>query len=139
MVSAVSPSELNKYACQLEDTLEAYGKQLGATQQFAQYQDSVLQQLKPHIDRYKAMETLLTEPSLLAAYTKDFFTHVHPVQSERDKQEMAVSRASFPDMPPAQGNRSSINLSDVRPDQRWMVADDMERHGMFANKVLVME
>jgi len=122
----------------LEDTLETYGKQLGATQQFAQYQDSVLQQLKPHIDRYKAMETLLTEPTLLAAYTKDFFTHVHPVESTQERQERA-HRQAFPDMPPVQGNRASINLSDVRPDQRWMVADDMERHGMFTNKVLVVE
>jgi hypothetical protein len=117
--------------------LQAYGAELGKTQQFAQYQHSVLEQLNPHIERYKAMETLLTEPTLLAAYVNDFFTQVHPVQTEAEQQHS--SRPAFPDMPASTGNGGKVNLSDIRPDQRWMVADQMEQAGLFNGKRLVVE
>lgn len=138
VLQAIAPSQLNKYACDLEDTLQAYGQQLGQTQQFVQYQHQVLERLAPHMERYKAMETLLLDPTLLAAYVNDFFTHVHPVEQQAE-QEVQAQRQAFPSMPAGNGGGNKINLSDVRPDQRWMVADQMEQAGLFSGKRLVVE
>lgn len=145
VLNAIAPSVLNKYACDLEDTLQVYGQKLGETQQFAQYQHDVIEKLAPHIERYKAMETLLLDPNLLAAYVNDYFTHVVPVQSTTEQQAQAQTqglvqaRPQFPAMPDAQGNSGRINLSDVRPDQRYLIADQMEANGMFSGKRLVVE
>lgn len=139
VVNAIAPSQLNKYACDLEDTLQAYGKKLGETQQFTQYQHQVLERLAPHMERYKAMETLLLNPSLLAAYVNDFFTHVHPVEVQAE-QQIQAQRQAFPQMPAGNGGgNGKVNLSDIRPDQRWMVADQMEQAGLFSGKRLVVE
>lgn len=147
VLNAIAPSVLNKYACDLEDTLQVYGAKLQETQQFAQYQHDVIEKLAPHIERYKAMETLLLDPNLLAAYVNDYFTHVVPVQSSQEQatalgqqaQGLVQARPQFPAMPDAQGNSGRINLSDVRPDQRYLIADQMEANGMFNGKRLVVE
>ncbi len=141
MLSRIAPSQLNKYACDLEDTLQAYGAELQKTQQFVQYQHDVLQKLSPHIERYKAMETLLTDPTLLASYVNDYFTHVHPVEAGNPaaQQPPGYERQPFPSMPSSNSGNGKINLSDVRPDQRWMVADQMEQAGLFNGKQLVIE
>lgn len=138
VLQAIAPSQLNKYACDLEDALQAYGEQLGQTQNFAQYQNQVIEKLEPHMQRYKAMETLLLDPELLAAYVNDFYTHVHPVESEAEQQVQA-QRTAFPQMPASSGSAGKVNLSDIRPDQRWMVADQMEQAGLFSGKRLVVE
>lgn len=138
VLNAIAPAQLNKYACDLEDAVQTYGQGLGESQQFSQYQHQVIMRLAPHIERYKAMETLLLNPSLLAAYCNDFFTHVHPVEAEAEA-EIQSQRAAFPQMPASSGGTGKVNLSDVRPDQRWMVADQMEAAGLFSGKKLVVE
>jgi hypothetical protein len=138
VLNAIAPSQLNKYACDLEDALQTYTQQLGQTQNFSQYQHQVIGELEPHIARYKAMETLLLDPSLLAAYVNDFYTHVHPVETEAE-QQIQAQRSAFPQMPTVDGGGTKVNLSDVRPDQRWMVADQMEQAGLFSGKRLVVE
>lgn len=83
------------------------------------------------------MEILLTDPDLLAAYVNDFFTHIVPLPKQDDA--VAYQRASFPEMPTGGSGNSAVNLSDVRPDQRWIVADQMEAAGLFSGKTLVIE
>lgn len=136
VVAAVAPSQLNQYACALEDSLDAHVRSLTESQQFVGYQHQVIEQLRPHLERYKAMEILLTTPDLLAAYVQDLFTQVYPVQTETNQQ---LERQGFPEMPSGQTNNSNISLSDIRPDQRWLVADQMEEAGLFSGKQLVVE
>lgn len=95
------------------------------------------------------METLLTNPSLLARYVNDFYTHVHPVESEGEQQARLVQeqqqvaqaqRQAFPQMPTGQGvSGKNLNIADVRPDQRWMFSDQLEAAGLFSGKRLVAE
>lgn len=100
-------------------------------------QDATIQQLKPHIARYGQMEQMLTDPNRLAAYTVDFFTHVHPVQNQQPQPQF--QRPEFPGGAPSGGGGRQFSLAQVRPDQRWQVADQMERQGMFQGKVLIGE
>jgi hypothetical protein len=86
------------------------------------------------------MERLMTDPDRLAKYTIGFFTDVYPVQSTREQQQQQYQRPNFPALPPAQGGGGQLlALASVRPEERWKVADQMERQGMFRTKQLIME
>ena len=98
-------------------------------------QHQTIQGLKPHIQRYAQMEDMLTDPNRLAAYTVDYFTHVVPVQT----QQQQFQRPEFPGGAPSGGGGGQFQLAQVRPDQRWMVADQLEKQGMFRGKVLIGE
>lgn len=151
---------LNESHCQLEDSLQALANQHAQLQGLYQVQgqhlrnaeatingliphihnyaslERTVDQLAPHIERYQQMESLLTNPDALAAYTVDFFTHVHPVQSVRERQQMQM-RPSFPDMPASQATPGQVQLGQIAPWERYKVSDQMERQGMFKQKVLV--
>jgi hypothetical protein len=151
---------LNESHCQLEDSLtelknkhtqlqhlyQVQGQHLRAAEQtinalaphIQNYVslERTVDQLTPHIERYNQMENLLTDPNSLAAYTVDFFTHVHPVQSVREQQQMQM-RPSFPDMPASQAGSGQVQLGEIAPWERYKVSDAMERQGMFKQKVIV--
>lgn len=86
------------------------------------------------MQRYESMENLLTDPDRLAAYTVDFFTHVHPV----DNNNNIPPQQRYPQLPPAQQSPNGIDLGSIAPEKRWMVADEMERQGMFNGKPLIV-
>lgn len=88
--------------------------------------------LAPHMERYQEMENLLVDPDRLAAYTVDFFTKVHPVNSQ------PVPQYQHPQLPPAHQSPGGIDLASIRPDQRWMVVDEMERQGLLQGKPLII-
>lgn len=145
---------LNESHCKLEDELKryqatatVYARQATVADRtikalvphIATYQaaDRTIRALVPHINRYNNMEQLLSDPTRLAKYTVDMFTHVYPVQAkERPSATQPLVRPDFPSMPSARvpGN---VRLGDVRPDQRWMVADRMEKAGLMRGKPIV--
>lgn len=90
--------------------------------------------LRPHMQRYENMESLVTDPDRLAAYTVDFFTYVHPV----DNNNNIPPQQRYPNLPPEQQSSGGIDLGSIAPEKRWMVADEMERQGMFNGKPLIV-
>lgn len=85
------------------------------------------------------MEQLMTDPDRLAKYTIGFFTHVVPINNQQQQQPQ-FSRPEFPAMPMAQGGgQQQFSLAQVRPEERWRVADQMERQGLFRGKQLVVQ
>ena len=70
---------INEYACQLEDKLQALTQAYQESMAYNVRSFETIQALAPHIQRYQAMENLLTNPDSLAAYTVDFFTYVQPL------------------------------------------------------------
>lgn len=125
---------LNEYACQLEDQLQALAQQYQESMAYNVRSFETIQALVPHIQRYQAMETLLTDPDRLAAYTVDYFTYVQPLP-ERPNAAPLVR----PDFPAVLSNPQPgvPNLSDVHPAERWKIVDAMDRQGMLKNKQLI--
>jgi len=97
-----------------------------------------MQQLAPHIERYARMESLLTDPDRLAAYTVDYFTYIKPLP-ERPNAAASLVRPDFPSMPTNSGGNGQMRLANVRPDQRWMVADRMEAQGLMNGKTIIVQ
>lgn len=98
-----------------------------------------MQALQPHIERYAAMEHLLTDGNRLAAYTVDYFTHVEP-QPDRPNAAASLVRPEFPAMPSGAGQQDGqLRLANIRPDQRWMVADQMEKQGLLRGKPILVQ
>lgn len=143
---------LNESHCKLEDLYSQQASQLAEFQRFAINAHRTVASLAPHIQRYESMENLLLDPNRLADYTVNFFTHVHPVPSTSELMQMQqqqqmqpqqmqqVQRAALPATPQGYTNGSNgsrVNLADVPPEHRWMVADRMEKAGMFNGKVLI--
>lgn len=122
----------------MEDELIKTRQLLEEFQKFAVDSVNTVSQLAPHIERYAAMEELLTDPDKLAQYTVDYFTHVHPVP-DRFNAAASLVRPDFPSMPVSAGGDGQLRLANIRPDQRWMVADKLERQGAFRNKPLVVQ
>lgn len=129
---------LNESHCKLEDALRQTQQQLQEFQKFAIDSVNTVSQLAPHIERYAAMEALLTDPDRLAQYTVDYFTHVHPVP-DRPNAAASLVRPDFPSMPASAGGDGQLRLANIRPDQRWMVADKLERQGAFRDKQIVVQ
>lgn len=125
---------LNEYACQLEDQLQALTQQYEESMAYNIRSFETVQALAPHIQRYQAMENLLTDPDKLAAYTVDYFTYVQPV-AERPNATPLVR----PDFPAVLSNPQPgvPILADIHPAERWMIADAMERQGMLRGKQLI--
>lgn len=125
---------LNEYACQLEDRMQAMTQAYQESMDYNVRSFETIQALAPHIQRYQAMENLMTNPDSLAAYTVDFFTHVQPLP-ERPNAAPLVR----PDFPAVLSNPQPgvPDLSQVHPSERWKVADAMERQGMWQGKVLI--
>lgn len=99
----------------------------------------LINELAPHIDRYGKMESLLTDSNRLAQYTVDYFTHVDPVPDtpQRENASASLVRPDFPAIP-MPNTPGGIRLADVRPEQRWMVADQLEKNGMLQGKPIVV-
>lgn len=97
--------------------------------------------LAPHIKRYQNMEQMMTDPDRLAKYTVGFFTDVYPVQGRTQPvAQPQPQRPNFPAMPPAQGGgQQQFSLGNIAPEDRWKVADQMERQGMFKGKQLLVQ
>lgn len=95
-------------------------------------------QTLPHVERAARMETLLTDADRLAAYTVDFFTHVNPLP-DRPNAAASLVRPDFPSMPTNSGGNGQMRLANVRPDQRWMVADKMESQGLLQGKPIIVQ
>jgi hypothetical protein len=125
---------LNEYACQLEDKMEALTQAYQESMAYNVRSFETIQALAPHIQRYQAMENLMTDPDSLAAYTVDFFTYVQPLP-ERPNAAPLVR----PDFPAVLSNPQPgvPDLSQIHPSERWKVADAMERQGMWEGKVLI--
>lgn len=125
---------VNEYACELEDRLQALTQAYQESMDYNVRSFETIQALAPHIQRYQAMENLMTNPDSLAAYTVDFFTHVQPLP-ERPNAAPLVR----PDFPAVLSNPQPgvPDLSQVHPSERWKVADAMERQGMWQGKVLI--
>jgi hypothetical protein len=125
---------LNEYACQLEDQMEALNQAYQESMAYNVRSYETIQALAPHIQRYQAMENLMTDPDKLAAYTVDFFTYVEPLP-ERPNAAPLVR----PDFPAVLSDPQPgvPDLSQVHPSERWKVADAMERQGMWNGKVLI--
>jgi hypothetical protein len=139
---------INESHCKLENELIKTQKLFQIANEQLARANQTIAALTPHIQRYQSMERLMTDPDRLAKYTIGFFTDVYPVQSTREQQQqqLAVSqsnpyqRPNFPALPPAQGGGGQqLALASVRPEERWKVADQMERQGMFRTKQLIME
>jgi hypothetical protein len=128
---------LNESHCKLEDLYQQQAQQLAELNQFALTSVDTMRQLAPHIQRYEAMENMVTDPDRLAAYTVDFFTHVHPLP-ERQSATRPMVRPDYPSSPQGAGGGGQMRLADVRPEQRWMVADQMERQGMLRGKQILV-
>lgn len=129
---------LNESHCKTEDQLQMASQQAQVLHQFALESVQTMQQLAPHIERYGRMEELLTDPDRLAAYTVDYFTHVNPLP-ERPNAAASLVRPDFPSMPTNSGGNGQMRLADVRPDQRYMVADQMEARGLMNGKLIVVQ
>lgn len=123
----------------MEDQLNQMTQAARELQAFGVQSVQLINELAPHIDRYGKMESLLTDSNRLAQYTVDYFTHVDPVPDRPDPTSASASlvRPEFPaiPMPNTPGN---IRLADVRPEQRWMVADQLEKNGMLQGKPIVV-
>jgi hypothetical protein len=122
----------------MEDELNRTKAMLQESIAFNQHSIQVMQQLAPHIERYGAMENLLLDADRLAAYTVDYFTHVQPLP-ERPNAAASLVRPEFPSMPASSGNDGTMRLANVRPDQRWIVADQMEQQGLLRGKPIVVQ
>lgn len=129
---------LNESHCKTEDELAQTQKVLALYHQRLMEANYTIGALSPHIQRYSAMEALLTDPDRLAAYTVDFFTHVHPLPPKPSASQSLV-RPDYPQMPVAQGNTGEVSLGQYRPELRWQVADQMERQGLMAMKRIIHE
>lgn len=125
---------LNEYACNLEDQLQALTQQYQESMAYNVRSFETVQALAPHIQRYQAMETLLTDPNRLAQYTVDYFTHVQPLP-ERPNAAPLIR----PDFPAILSNPQPgvPSLSDIHPAERWRIVDAMDRQGMLKNKQLI--
>lgn len=125
---------INEYACQLEDKLEALSQAYQESMAYNVNSYETIQALAPHIQRYQAMESLLTNPDSLAAYVVDFFTYVEPIPDRPNAAPLV--RPDFPAVlsTPEPG---VPNLSDIHPAERWKIADAMERQGMWQGKILI--
>lgn len=126
----------------MEDQVQQLSQQLQALAQH--YQESMqynatsyetIQALAPHIQRYQAMETLMTDADRLAEYTNNYFTYVQPLP-ERPNAAPLV-RPEFPAMPVGMGNEGQPRLAEVHPALRWQIADQLDREGAFRQKVLI--
>jgi hypothetical protein len=140
LIQAMGPRAaemLNESHCKLEDLYQQQQQQIAELNQFAVNSYDTMRQLAPHIQRYEAMETLMTDPDRLAAYTVDFFTHVHPLPP-RENAVRPLVRPDFPASPAGDGGNGEMRLADVRPEQRWMVADQMERQGLMRGKQILV-
>ena len=126
--------KINASHCELEDRYNALLEEARALQAFGMQSVATMNALAPHIARYQEMENLLTDPDRLAAYTVDFFTHVHPTPSSA---EMAQMQGQHPALPPAH-HQQAIDLNSIAPEKRWMVADEMEKQGLFRGKQLIV-
>jgi hypothetical protein len=129
---------INESHCRLEDALKRAAIENQHLRQFANQSIRTINALRPHIERYAKMEHLLTNPERLANYTVDFFTKVVPVPP-RPNAAAPLVRPDFPSMPTQSGNSGGVRLGDIRPDQRWMVADKMERSGMLRGKQILVQ
>lgn len=129
---------LNESHCKIEDQLLRSQQQAHVLHQFALQSVQTMQELAPHIDRYGRMEELLTDPNRLAAYTVDYFTHVQPLP-ERPNAAASLVRPDFPAMPPSGGGDGQLRLANIRPEQRWMVADQMEKQGLLQGKPIIVQ
>lgn len=125
---------INEYACHLEDKLQALTQAYQESMDYNIRSFETIQALAPHIQRYQAMENLLTDPDKLAAYTVDYFTYVQPLP-ERPNAAPLVR----PDFPAVLSDPQPgvPDLSQIHPSERWKVADAMERQGMWQGKVLI--
>lgn len=129
---------INESHCALEDELAKTQAVLSLYHQRLMEANYTIGALSPHIQRYKAMEQLMSDPNRLAAYTVDFFTHVHPLP-ERPSASQSLVRPDFPQMPAQQGSNDGTNLGQYRPDMRWKIADQLERQGALATKRIIHE
>jgi hypothetical protein len=140
LIQAMGPRAaemLNESHCKLEDMYQQQAQQLAELNQFALTSVDTMAQLYPHIQRYQAMENMVTDPDRLAAYTVDFFNHVHPLPP-RENAVRPLVRPDFPSSPSGNGGNGEMQLRDVRPEQRWMVADQMERQGLMRGKQILV-
>jgi hypothetical protein len=133
---------LNRSHCQLEDALE---QQVSINQQLVQEYHSyalataqLTAELQEHINRYVAMEEMVTDPDKLADYVIQFYTYAHPVPSQSEIQEMSKQRSTLPGTPLPQQSES-INLSQVPPEKRWMMTDMLEKQGLLKGKMLARD
>ncbi len=130
---------LNESHCKIEDQLVRLTQHAQELQAFGVQSVMTINALAPHIERYGNMENLLTDSNRLAQYTVDYFTHVDPVP-DRPQPESASASLVRPDFPsiPMPNTPGGVRLADVRPEQRWMVADQMERSGLLQGKPLIV-
>lgn len=126
---------INESHLKLENELIRYQKLFQLANEQLEKANQTIAALAPHIQRYAAMENLLTNPDRLARYTVDFFTHVHPLPNRTVPQQDV--RANFPGLPASSGGSGGFDLAQISPDQRWKVADDLERRGYFRGRQLI--
>jgi hypothetical protein len=140
LIQAMGPRAaemLNESHCKLEDFYVQQQHQIAELNQFAINSYDTMRQLAPHIQRYEAMENMVTDPNRLAAYTVDFFNHVHPLPP-RENAVRPLVRPDYPSTPSSNGGNGEMRLADIRPEQRWMVADQMERQGLMRGKQILV-
>ena len=102
------------------------------------------EQIAPHMERYQRLEALLSDMEALLPYVNDLSNLefgcdlVQLLAQYGPAQQVPVpQRPEFPGMP-AQGQTiQQFSLAQVRPEDRWRVADQMERAGMFQGKTLI--
>jgi hypothetical protein len=123
---------LNEYAVQVE----------ALANQFAQQAENAVALAEQWYVSDQAKAALLTDPTLLASYTSDYFTYVHPVQQPAPQYQ---SRAEFPAMPQQNGNEASDEWSLLdqlmvyNAPEAWKVVDAMNASGVIRGRQLVVE
>lgn len=156
------PSDLNKYACILEDQLQLANKQLEHADRtmlelipyIEDYHKAelTLHRLRPHIERYGQLENLLTGPieNLASWYLQrerleaqqDGSTYYQQPQQQIQQQQAQLpqyTRPEFPSMPTPMGSVDSWQaLENVPIEQAWMVLDRMTPND-FQQRALVAQ
>jgi len=150
-----APSDLNKYACQLEDMLVLADKQLEFADrtmiELLPYLDDykkaelTLHALRPHMERYQQLETLLTgdinnlakwyvqrermeaqgDAGMLSAGAAPVEMNYAGNDNGVAQYQAHIQRPSFPAMPAAAGGDKWRMLEQVPISQAWMVLDRM--------------